>query len=252
MNKKNYGKKHIVSCYAHSLLQKPEVIIFEKYDEYIWSKRVLDLGCGAGRTTSHLYNLGKDYIGIDYSLEMIEVCRERFNDVCFIHGDVRNLSMIEDGYCDFVLFAYNGLDSVSHEGRLIGLREIHRVLCKDGLFVFSAHNKNYRDAISRPGITYTFNLHAMMNNIINFVISTYNHTWHRKSQQFEEEYSILNDRAHNYAMLTYYIDKKNQISQLAKIGFDVIEMFDTDGNVLEQDSDDADSAWIYYVARKQG
>ncbi|MDR4506129.1 MAG: class I SAM-dependent methyltransferase [Candidatus Scalindua sp.] len=252
MNRRNYGKRHVVSCYAHSLLQKPETLILEKYQEYILGKCVLDLGCGAGRTAPHLYNLSKNYTGIDYSFEMIEVCRERFKELCFVHGDVRNLNMIEDGSSDFVLFAYNGLDSVSHEGRLIGLREIYRVLRKNGLFVFSSHNRNHRDAISRPSITFTLHIYPMINNIIQFALSTYNHTRNKKKEQCNEEYSILNDRAHNYSMLTYYIDRKNQISQLAKIGFDVIEMFDTSANVLEHDSDDGDSAWIYYVARKRG
>lgn len=252
MNRRNYRKKHIVSCYAHSLLQKPETRILEKYREYILDKCVIDLGCGAGRTAPHLSNLSKDYTGIDYSFEMIEICRERFKELCFVHGDARDLNTIEDGRCDFVLFAYNGLDSVSHEGRLMGLREVYRVLCQNGLFVFSSHNRNHRDAISRPSITFTLHLGTMAENIIKFIISTYNHTKNRKKQQFKEEYSILNDRAHNYSMLTYYIDTKNQISQLMKMGFDVLEMFDTSANVLEESSDDSDSAWIYYVARKRG
>ena len=32
--------------------------------------------------------------------------------------------------------------------------------------------------------------------------------------------------------------------------FETIEMYDTPGNMLNLDSDDKDSAWIYYVARK--
>ncbi|MCP4976966.1 MAG: hypothetical protein GY931_12465, partial [Maribacter sp.] len=72
----------------------------------------------------------------------------------------------------------------------------------------------------------------------------------RNSQQFKDEYAIINDVAHNYAMLTYYIDKTNQVSQLKAIGFDTIEMYDTLGNKLDSNSDDKDSAWIYYVAKK--
>jgi hypothetical protein len=67
---------------------------------------------------------------------------------------------------------------------------------------------------------------------------------------FEDQYAIINDVAHNYAMLTYYIDKVNQLKQLENMGFETIEMYDTLGNTLDINSDDADSAWIYYVARK--
>ena len=33
------------------------------------------------------------------------------------------------------------------------------------------------------------------------------------------------------------------------MGFKTIEMYDTLGNILDLDSDDKDSAWIYYVAK---
>jgi len=250
MNKRNYEKKHIVSSYAHSLLQKPEEMILEKYREIILDKRVLDIGCGAGRTTSYLNDLSKSYTGIDYSYEMIEMCRERFENVSFIHGDVRNMNMIKDESCDFVMFAYNGLDSICHEGRLTGLREIKRVLCQNGLFVFSAHNRNHRNAITCPGASFSLDPHTLLKNITKLVKSVCNHTRQKKKQKFEKEYAIINDRAHNYAMLTYYIDKESQRSQLREVGFDVVEMYDTSGNVLEDNSYDGDSAWIYYVAQK--
>jgi len=51
-------------------------------------------------------------------------------------------------------------------------------------------------------------------------------------------------------MLTYYIDKVNQIKQLEDVGFETIDMYDTLGNILFPGSDDKDSAWIYYVAKK--
>ncbi|MDR4499339.1 MAG: class I SAM-dependent methyltransferase [Candidatus Scalindua sp.] len=250
MNKRNYEKKHIVSSYAHSLLQTPEERILEKYRENILDKRVLDIGCGAGRTTSYLNDLSKSYTGIDYSFEMIEMCRKRFEHVSFIHGDVRNMNMIKDKSCDFVIFAYNGLDSISHEGRLMGLREINRVLCQNGLFVFSAHNRNHRYAITYPGFAFSTDPHILLKNIIKFIKSILNHTRQKKKQQFENEYAIINDRAHNYSMLTYYIDKKSQKSQLREVGFDIVEMYDTSGNVLEDNDYDGNSAWIYYVAQK--
>ncbi len=72
----------------------------------------------------------------------------------------------------------------------------------------------------------------------------------KKHQVFNEQYAIINDIAHNYAMLTYYINKTQQVSQLRTMGFETIEMYDTLGNVLNLDSEDKDSAWIYYVAKK--
>ncbi len=85
---------------------------------------------------------------------------------------------------------------------------------------------------------------------VKFIKSMSNHLRNRNRQQFDKEYAIINDVAHNYAMLTYYIDKVNQVKQLEDMGFETIEMYDTLGNILNLDSDDKDSAWIYYVARK--
>jgi Tol biopolymer transport system component len=86
--------------------------------------------------------------------------------------------------------------------------------------------------------------------IKDFTKSMCNYLRNKSNQQFKQEYAIINDVAHNYAMLTYYIDKLNQVSQLKANGFETIEMYDTLGNKLDSDSDDKDSAWIYYVARK--
>jgi hypothetical protein len=87
-------------------------------------------------------------------------------------------------------------------------------------------------------------------NFIRFFKSTRNRLRNKNLQVFNEQYAIINDTAHNYAMLTYYIDKVNQVKQLEDMGFETIEMYDTSGNMLNLDSDDKGSAWIYYVARK--
>ena len=251
MNKKKYENKNIVSSYVKMTLQNPEVMILVNHREFIVDKHVLDIGCGTGRTTAILKNLSNSYIGLDYSLEMIESCKERFKNVKFIHGDVRNMSKeFKDQECDFIMFSFNGLDSINHADRLQGLLEIYRVLKRDGLFVFSSHNRNHRYAISRPKMKLSMTPGKLMKNINNFSKSMCNFIRNKSSQQFMKEYAIINDVAHNYAMLTYYIDKLNQVSQLEAIGFETIEMYDTLGNKLDSSSDDKDSAWIYYVARK--
>jgi ubiquinone/menaquinone biosynthesis C-methylase UbiE len=225
-------------------------MILVKHRESIVDKHVLDIGCGSGRTTAILKNLSKGYVGLDYSLEMIESCRKRFGGVRFIHGDVREMNEFKDEEFDYVMFSFNGLDSINHEDRLKGLREIRRVLKQDGLFVFSSHNRNHRYAISHPKMEISMTPCIQAGNLVKFFKSTRNRLRNKNHQVFHEQYAIINDVAHNYAMLTYYIDKVNQLSQLDDVGFETIEMYDTLGNMLNLDSDDTDSAWIYYVARK--
>lgn len=250
MNKKKYESKNVVSSYIKMTLQNPEVMILVKHRESIVNKHILDIGCGSGRTTAILKNLSSGYIGIDYSITMIESCRERFKDVSFARGDVRGMSKFRDDEFDFIMFSFNGLDSINHEDRLKGLSEIHRVIKQDGLFVFSSHNRNHRYAISCPKMKFSTMPCKQAGNFIKFVKSTHNRLRNKTHQVFNEQYAIINDVAHDYAMLTYYIDKKNQVSQLEGMGFETIEMYDTLGNMLNIDGDDADSAWIYYVTRK--
>ena len=92
MNRKKYESKNVVSSYIKMTLQNPEVMILVKYRERIANKHILDIGCGSGRTTAILKNLSSGYIGIDYSITMIESCRERFKGVSFARGDVREMS----------------------------------------------------------------------------------------------------------------------------------------------------------------
>jgi len=250
MNKKKYESKSVVSSYINMRLQNPEVMIIVKYRAFISGKHVLDIGCGSGRTTAILKNLSSGYLGLDYSLEMIESCRKRFKGVHFIHGDVRSMSEFKDEEFDCVMFSFNGLDSISHDDRIKGLREIRRVLKQDGLFVFSSHNRNHRYAISCPKMEFSRTPCKLAENFIKFLKSTRNRLRNKNHQVFNKQYAIINDIAHNYAMLTYYINKAHQVSQLKAMGFETIEMYDTLGNVLNLDSDDKDSAWIYYVAKK--
>ncbi len=250
MNKKKYESKSVVSSYINMRLQNPEVMILVKYREAIAGKHVLDIGCGSGRTTAILKNLSNGYVGIDYSLDMIESCRKRFKGVRFLQGDVREMNEFKDEEFDYIIFSFNGLDSINHEDRLKGLREIYRVLKQDCLFVFSSHNRNHRYAISRPEIEFSMMPCKQAGNFIKYFKSKCNRLRNKNHQVFEDQYAIINDVAHNYAMLTYYIDKVNQLKQLEDMGFETLEMYDTLGNILDLDSDDKDSAWIYYVARK--
>jgi len=250
MNKKKYESKSVVSSYINMRLQNPEVMILVKHREYISGKHVLDIGCGSGRTTAILKNLSNGYIGLDYSLEMVESCRRRFEGVHFVHGDVREMNEFQDAEFDYVMFSFNGLDSINHESRLKGLREIRRILKQDGLFVFSSHNRNHRYAISHPKMGISKTPCKQAGDFIKFFRSMRNRLRNKEHQVFNEQYAIINDIAHNYAMLTYYIDKVNQLKQLKDEGFETVEMYDTIGNMLNWDSDDSDSAWIYYVARK--
>jgi SAM-dependent methyltransferase len=106
--------------------------------------RVLDVGCGAGRTTNPLHERGFDVVGIDLSEEMVRTARTLFPDIDFRVGDATDLEFATDRF-EYVLFSHNGLDYIHPERkRLRALSELRRVLEPGGALAFSTHNTWYR------------------------------------------------------------------------------------------------------------
>lgn len=105
--------------------------------------RILDLGCGAGRTTRPLAAAGFDVVGLDLSRGMVGAASELIPEAEYVHASATDLPF-DPGSFDHALFAFNGLDYIpTEDGRRAALEEIHRVLVPDGRFVFCSHNPRY-------------------------------------------------------------------------------------------------------------
>ena len=153
-NKHTFEHAGIVTEYAAAKgLQLPERTIFDALSDRLRTMRMLDIGVGGGRTTEHFAGLVKQYIGIDYSEPMIEVCRTRFSDqfpdARFEVGDATDMRSFDNASFDFILFSFNGIDYVTHEERLEAFRAVHRVGCAGAVFCFSTHNIQSIDRLNR-------------------------------------------------------------------------------------------------------
>ncbi len=105
--------------------------------------RLLDLGCGTGRTTGPLAERGIDVVRVDSSEEMVARARERHPGVAFMVDDATDLAFADCSF-DYVLFSYYGIDClVPESARLAAMTEAHRVLQSGGRFAFSSHNLWY-------------------------------------------------------------------------------------------------------------
>lgn len=103
--------------------------------------RILDLGCGTGRTTKAIFDLGySNIVGVDYSAGMIEQARKRYPDIAFEQGDACVLNLPDQSF-DLVFFLFQGIDCIeSDEKRATAYAQIFRVLKPGGAFLHSAHN----------------------------------------------------------------------------------------------------------------
>ena len=143
-----YRNPKVVSHYAAlDYLTACERLLFNTY--LTPGMAILDMGVGGGRTTPYLSRKASRYVGVDYSDEMIRLCRDKFPPLEFLVADASDLSAFADRSFDAIVFSFNGLDCLSPEPqRWACLRECGRVLREGGVFVFSSHNP--RAIIVRP------------------------------------------------------------------------------------------------------
>ena len=85
-NEQIWREAKVVDLYAkYSVgLHKNEKILLDRLSGELHGKPILDLGVGAGRTTGSLLEISPDYVGVDYSPEMIRQCQARFPGVKFL------------------------------------------------------------------------------------------------------------------------------------------------------------------------
>jgi SAM-dependent methyltransferase len=101
---------------------------------------VLDLGCGAGRTTVGLAETGFRVTAIDLAEPLIVHAKDRHPELDFRVMDATQLTFDRESF-DAALFSYNGIDVIFPlRSRLQCLNEVFRILKPGGVFIMSSHN----------------------------------------------------------------------------------------------------------------
>lgn len=140
MSESFWDESHTVEEFGRSYyLHGAEQVFCRKY--FPRGGLVLDLGCGAGRTTLLLHEAGYRIVGVDLSFRMASHIKCRFPYLRSMTANAAELPFASDVF-DGVLFSYNGISFVyPKETRNCAISEIQRVLKPGGSFIFSAHNK---------------------------------------------------------------------------------------------------------------
>lgn len=140
-NLANYASAWSVAAYGEGLrgLFPAEAALIERYFPPP-PARVLDLGCGAGRTTAVLHARGYQVTGIDLSEALLAEARRLTPGIDVRLMDATALAF-DDASMDAVLFSYNGIDCIHPvAARERCLSEARRVLRPGGHFLLSTHN----------------------------------------------------------------------------------------------------------------
>jgi SAM-dependent methyltransferase len=260
INRRTWKTRNVLRQYRNleGYVDAGECVATEYITAECRGKPILDIGVGCGRTTSLLRAISADYIGVDYTRELLEVAARKNPQVRYEFMDARDMRAFADGSFYFVNFSFNAIDAVDYEDRLRILREVHRVLQPGGLFLFSGHNATgpgARERLQTLLPRFSVNPARLGWRIARFVASlpTIIQNRHRYSRLRSERdgYVVSNAAAHNFGLVLLYTTLSEQKRQLALTGFQTEVVFDSEEGRAVSDRDDLSQVrWLHYVARK--
>lgn len=248
---------------ASNVTDPGEAAAFAALDEVLDSSRVLDLGIGAGRTTRLLADRTDQYLGLDVAPEMVALAHSGSPDADLRVGDARDLSCCADDSVDVVVFSYNGIDAVDHDGRISVLRESHRVLHPGGYLVFSSLN---RDAPGWPEKPWQFaapGSHGLSRlrsvgweaarearNLRRTVRSWAHYVAMRHLHQDGPDWSRRLMRSHEFRFLIHFAPVPATAALVREQGFEIQHAWANQGYEVSLDQPDHEAGWVHYLCQR--
>lgn len=120
---------------AHKPSDRAMLAAFVDYVHAAGAGPVGDIGCGPGRVTAHLRDLGSTAFGVDLSSGMIEVARRTYPDLRFDLGSMTDLDLA-DGSLGGVV-AWYSIIHIPPELLPVVFAEFHRVLAPGGCLLLA-------------------------------------------------------------------------------------------------------------------
>lgn len=251
INSSVWRKGNFVRRYTGRGLRPVEVLLLVAHRDEL-SGRVLEIGCGAGRLTGYLIELATSVVGLDTSPRMVEYCRSAYPGATFMVQDMRDLSQFATASFDAVVAIDNVVDVLNHSERARVLGEIARLLEPGGILIMGTHNRAFLSSVSSPT---SLRARTPMRSLGKLVLMPWRLHNHRRLSGYEHAgagYAIVNDEAHNFRLLHYYVDRDEQERRFREAGLEPLECRGGEGHPLAEGETAAGSHDLHFVARRAG
>ena len=111
------------------------------------NKRILDVGCGNGHLSHMLHAKGAIATGVDKSVEMIKICRQRYPEIRFLEMDVAETSNVPEKY-DCAIFNNSLQDMERYQD---GISNVHEMLAPNGNLIIVVKHPCFHPRIAENG-----------------------------------------------------------------------------------------------------
>jgi SAM-dependent methyltransferase len=259
VNRRAWARPGVVDFFSHLETWSEdagEATLLARIADEVRGQPILDVGVGGGRTVPALRAISRNYVGVDYTPEMVAVAAARFPDVDIRHGDARDLSDFRDGSFALVFFSANGIDAVSHDDRRLVLREAHRVLRPGGVFAFSTHNFSHQNAGKAPWDprqVWPRDIRRIARRFVRLPHAIRGHVRNRGLVVRGDSWAMLNTPLYDFGLVIHYVSLAAAIEELATAGFGKeVEVYDALGERVASGAEAGGTKWFHLLARVPG
>ncbi len=130
-----YSALGFANTYYLAYRDLPDIII-----RHVTGRRAVDFGCGAGRSTRFLEDLGFEVVGIDISKEMLAIARQRDPEGRYVHVEDGKYTHLGVGEYDLVQSIFTFDNIPGRENRATILSALVDLLVPGGKVVMLGSN----------------------------------------------------------------------------------------------------------------
>jgi len=136
MSLKSVGQK----SYSEELNRMETEILFDTLSKevgvFLNGKRILDIGCGIGRVLSFYSNFSSDVFGVDFSTNMLNICKNNVTSAKLVNGDACSLPFRDE--CFDLVSAIVVLQHIINDTkRECAIKEMIRILKPKGVIIIN-------------------------------------------------------------------------------------------------------------------